>query len=86
MAESASPVAAAMKRYAFCETVIACSISPWHIRELTDQGWKFGGGADTNSLCGRVVSWDLKSPVNVYLTHCCKACREIYLARMHVNK
>ena len=47
------------REFAFCESVRATSTSPWHIRKLTDQGLKTGGGADTKALCGREVSWDL---------------------------
>ena len=47
--------------YAFCETVHASALSPWHIRKLTEQGKKLGGGADTPSLCGLKVSWDLRT-------------------------
>lgn len=36
--------------YAFCEHVGASAHSRWHI---------LGGGADTSSLCGVEVAWDL---------------------------
>jgi len=45
--------------YSFCENVHATPYSKWHIRKLTKLGRKLGGGADTPSLCGRVVNWDL---------------------------
>lgn len=46
-------------QFALCEAVTATATSPKHIRMLTDVGMKTGGGADTNSLCGRQMSWDL---------------------------
>jgi hypothetical protein len=49
-----------LARYSFCETLTAFV---WHIRRLTDAGQKFGGGADTESLCGADVRWDLQAPV-----------------------
>ena len=42
----------------YCETVYATGTSPHHIRVLTDEGMKTGGGADTESLCGTKVAWD----------------------------
>jgi hypothetical protein len=47
------------KKYAFCETVTAGPLSKWHIRKLSDKGPKFGGGADTLSLCGTTITWDI---------------------------
>lgn len=35
--------------FVFCESVFG--IGPWHIRRLSDQGFKLGGGIDTPSLC-----------------------------------
>lgn len=40
--------------YAFCESVHAAPLAPWHIRKLSEAGLKTGGGIDTPSLCGRV--------------------------------
>ena len=40
--------------YAFCESVHAGPLAPWHIRKLSDTGLKLRGGIDTPSLCGRV--------------------------------
>lgn len=51
------------REFAFCESVHATSTSPWHIRKLTDQGLKTGGGADTKALCGREVSWDVNCEI-----------------------
>jgi len=51
------------REFAFCESVTATSTSPWHIRKLTDQGLKTGGGADTKALCGREVSWDVNCEI-----------------------
>ena len=51
--------------YAFCESVAAGPLSPWHIRPLTEVGRKTSGGIDTPSLCGHVTpktnGWDLES-------------------------
>ncbi len=64
---------------AFCESVHAQALSPWHIRKLTDNGPKFGGGADTKALCDRVVAWDLNVDVTEHhLNHSCKACVAIF--------
>lgn len=52
-----------LSKYAFCETKHASSGSRWHIRKLTSAGRKQGGGADSRSLCGLEVSWDLRTPV-----------------------
>ena len=46
-------------KYSFCENVHSGPLSRWHIRKLTDKGKKFGGGADTLSLCEKQVHWDL---------------------------
>ena len=73
--------------YSFCETTTAGPTTPWHIRPLTDQGRKLGGGADTRALCGRAVSWDLNVPLTTapitqnHLGHCCQVCREIFLTK-----
>ena len=71
--------------FSFCEGVWATSGSPWHIRKLTDQGQKLGGGIDTPSLCGRVGppktnGWDLEVELTEHhLEHnSCKICKEIY--------
>ena len=69
------------EKYSFCESAHAGPFSKWHIRKLTKIGRKLGGGADTPSLCGRKVSWDL----NVELTdfhlknNGCPKCYEIYV-------
>lgn len=65
-----------MNKYSFCESVTAVPLGPWHIRTLTDKGMKFGGGADTKVLCGRVVCWDLKVDlIEHYLNNnACKKC------------
>lgn len=47
-------------KYSFCEPAAASSISRWHIRKLTSKGKMLGGGADTHSLCGRPMAWDLE--------------------------
>ena len=38
--------------HVFCESVTG--IGPWHIRKLSKNGLKLGGGIDTPSLCGRI--------------------------------
>jgi len=66
--------------FSFCESVHASSLSPWHIRRLTDAGKKLGGGADTKSLCGREMCWDLE--VNIEAIHqdiCCRTCWNRYM-------
>lgn len=61
--------------YSYCETVTSSGASPWHIRQLTEAGRKLGGGADTPALCGRVVAWDLLSPVRRLDVHrICEKC------------
>jgi hypothetical protein len=54
---------AAGPKYVFCETTAAYV---WHVRKLSEQGIKLGGGADTKTLCGLRPSWDLKAPVAAY--------------------
>jgi hypothetical protein len=53
-------------KYSFCENVHAGPLARWHIRELTDKGKKLGGGADSRSLCGRQVDWDLEVKLTEY--------------------
>lgn len=62
-------------QYSFCETVTATGSSPWHIRKLTKTGQKLGGGADTKSLCGLTVAWDLGVQLSTeHFGHCCNSC------------
>ena len=69
-------------QYAFCETATAGPRTPWHIRKLGAKGLKLGGGADTPSLCGRTVAWDLKVEITEHhLEHNCRKCAEAYRAR-----
>lgn len=42
-----------------CETFGAGPLAPRHLRPLSAEGTKPGGGADTLSLCGRTVAWDV---------------------------
>lgn len=71
--------------YSFCESVMAGPRSHWHIRKLTKNGQKFGGGIDTDSLCGclksEVGGWDLDVPMtNHHLEKsACKECAELYV-------
>ena len=67
------------KHFVFCETQYATGTTPWHIRPLTENGIKLGGGADTKSLCGREVSWDLEVEMtNLNLLVSCPACGTIF--------
>lgn len=62
----------------FCESITATGSSPWCVRILTDNGLFFGGGVDTESLCGRVrvgSGWDLNvkfDPDRPNICHVCK--------------
>ena len=61
--------------FSFCEQAAATGGSPWHIRKLSSAGRKLGGGADTRSLCGREVCWDLEVRITAHhLMHCCPQC------------
>jgi hypothetical protein len=69
--------------YAFCESISAGPQSKWHIRVLSREGVKLGGGLDTASLCGHVKSpygWDLD--VELFEHHlansACKDCVALY--------
>jgi hypothetical protein len=76
-----------MSDYSFCETTHAGPLSPWHIRELTMAGKKFGGGADTLALCGRKVAWDLEviiTPRHI-ADSTCSLCRASYLESQAVR-
>lgn len=69
-------------KYSYCETVTASSHSDWHLRPLTEKGQKFGGGADTKSLCGRDVACDLHPVVDLHniQSNACKKCVAALLA------
>lgn len=78
MTDAANPLL-----YVFTESVAAGSLSPWHIRRLGARGLRLNGGADTPSLCGRQMSWDIDCPVKgPALEEACKKCRAIYLTRI----
>ena len=63
------------QKFAFCETRYATGTNPWHIRQLTDQGLKLSGSADTKALCGRKVAWDLAVDITPHhLSNCCPKC------------
>lgn len=47
--------------FSFCETVAATG--PWHLRELTEQGQKLSGGADSQTLCGCQPAWDINCEI-----------------------
>ena len=71
----------------FCESIGAHWNSPWHIRPLTSNGKSMGGGVDTQSLCGRKMSWDMKPDVNPHqLRHACEQCRMNYLEELDKEK
>jgi hypothetical protein len=71
--------AAQLVSFSFCEQANASGTTPWHIRRLSAAGRKPSGGADTPSLCGRTVSWDLEGEVTPHhLTHCCQRCAAVY--------
>lgn len=75
-----------MPEYSFCEATTAGSRSRWHIRPLTKVGRKLGGGADTQALCGRLVAWDIATPVTptspVLEDGVCSTCRVSYEERV----
>lgn len=77
-----------VKRYSFCENVHAVT-SFWHIRKLTKEGQKFGGGVDTGSLCGRVKAphgWDLNVELTIHhLKHACPKCVDLYLSHLDTS-
>jgi len=67
--------------YSFCETVTAGGNARWHIRRLTDKGMMLGGGADSESLCGANVAWDVDVPItDHHLNHSCQRCVEVFRA------
>ena len=68
------------EKFSFCEPVTATSHSKWHLRKLTDKGKKLGGGADTPSLCGRKMGWDLDAPISKFILedHICSECRKVF--------
>jgi len=69
--------------YFFCEPVTASSRSRWHIRKVGPKGMMLGGGADTLSLCGRTVAWDINVPItNRHLTGACDQCQIEYAKLM----
>lgn len=72
--------------YAFCESVHAASLSPWHIRKTTNTGLHLGGAIDTDSLCKRVTAhpwggWDLSVRItedHLNSKHVCAHCVAVY--------
>lgn len=66
--------------FVFCESVAATGASPWHIRKLGIKGKMFGGGIDTESLCGYVkVGWDIDVEITKHhLSHSCPRCVKLY--------
>lgn len=82
----AEPAKVEITTYSFCESTFAGPNSPWHIRPLTMKGRKLGGCADTDSLCGRAMAWDLRTLIdNHHLTHACKSCVMEYNGRAETN-
>lgn len=55
-----------------CETIAAITV---HARLLGKKGKCLGGGADTLSLCGQRVEWDLLTPFSKENVRC-RSCRE----------
>lgn len=60
--------------YSYCETATAGSRSLWHIRRLSGKGLCLGGGADTESLCGKKVAWDINHPISATDEFPCAKC------------
>jgi len=73
--------------YSFSETETATGSSSWHIRKLTNQGKKLGGGADTLALCGAKVCWDLNVEITEHhlSQNTCKKCVEKYWENVPKN-
>lgn len=70
-----------MNEYYFCESVAAAT-GPWHIRPKGLKGMKTTGGADTKSLCGRDMGWDIPVPItSSTLRVACRSCAEAYVNR-----
>jgi len=77
-------------QYSFCESVTG--IGPWHLRALTTEGLKLGGGIDTPSLCDLVRplgdnrdnrrgggGWDLRVTITPHhLEDACPRCVAVY--------
>jgi hypothetical protein len=73
----------ATETHSYCEAWSAGSLSPWHIRRLTSKGKKLSGGADTQSLCGQGMSWDVRPMVTKHpLTEVCAKCQEAWEKEM----
>lgn len=70
--------------FAFCESVHATGVSPWHIRRVSGP-LKLGGGIDSASLCKLVVppyGWDLSVRITEqHLKNACPACVTEYRVR-----
>lgn len=64
-----------------CETTAAVTI---HLRRLSSAGPKYGGGADTKTLCGMKPSWDLECR-NTEIARC-KKCREAAGMEPHAQR
>lgn len=73
-----------LKKYSYMEFATAGPSSPWHIRELTEQGRKLTGGIDTPSLCGRTYNgWDLSVEMSPHHdSHTCLKCFREYQRRI----
>lgn len=67
--------------YSFCENQHATGRGKWHIRKLSDEGLKLGGGADTLSLCEYKVAWDLEVEITEHHLdkNTCERCKDRYL-------
>lgn len=90
-----------MKEFSFCESSLASSMSPWHIRVLTEVGLRPSGGVDTTSLCGRVKPYSIVGGFGGWDLHVrpapdlgpwlkrgsvCIACAELYKKEQAMDK
>lgn len=77
--------------FTYCETVAAIV---WHIRQLSDAGPKYSGGADTRTLCGGQAAWDIQCEINEATLKArpgepgrpCKVCAERYKEMTNVTE
>jgi len=78
-------------KFSFCESAHAIFFGRWHIRKLSEVGPMYGGGIDTDSLCGHVNpeigGWDLRVEITEHhLTHACPRCVAAYQAQVKLAK
>jgi hypothetical protein len=65
-----------------CET--RSSTWNYHLRELTEEGTKYGGAHNTFALCGQEIGWDIRTSLNAWgrlvdhiPEHYCEKCFEL---------